>query len=638
MDLLSSDQSGLFYAFFDAKKYGDSLFGIDPLGNPFVKPEEVVLVNFNEKSDGVWISEHFRGHYTSTAVFDETHQLIDFLHYNIDATMKGKRLEAKVQTKFKSLVDGIRVLPFDLYAKLRVSKVTDDQGRALRFIQEDKDQDADFYVVLAENLKKDQEFSLTFEYAGDDAVMDSGGGNFTLVTRSNWYPNTSGFGEDRATFEMTLRTAKDLTMVATGQPTGEGIENDLMVSHWKTDVPLAVAGFNYGRFKKDSLVEEKTKYTIETYANKDIPDYLKEFQRAVEQAQAQGIQVPFTVGALNTTSMMGKARGEAQVSIALYTELFGELPYGRLAMTQQPFPSFGQAWPMLVYMPLTAFLDSTIRHQLGMDSSRANNFFKIVGPHEVAHQWWGHVIGWKSYRDQWMSEGFADFSASLFAQMIYKNEKFMELWREHRERILAKNQYGKRPIDVGSVYMGYRLSSPKFGGVAQAILYPKGAFILHMIRMMMWDRATGDQKFLAMMKDFVKTHYNQNVSTADFQRIVEQHMTADMDLEGRKSMAWFFNEWVYGTYMPDYKLDYTVEAADGGKFKLKFKVTQSNVDESFMMRVPIYLDFDGKITRLGSVGLAGNSSTKEVEVILPQKPKRVLLCAYEDVLCTTNAR
>jgi hypothetical protein len=50
------------------------------------------------------------------------------------------------------------------------------------------------------------------------------------------------------------------------------------------------------------------------------------------------------------------------------------------------------------------------------------------------------------------------------------------------------------------------------------------------------------------------------------------------------------------------------------------------------------LDADGKITRLGSIAIAGNSTSKELEVIIPQKPKRVLLCAYEDVLCTTNTR
>lgn len=635
MDLMWPGRQGLFNAYFDAKRYGDMLYSIDPLGAPFVSPEEIVLANFNESSTGIWVASHIVEHYNSPAIFDETHQIVDFKHHIIDASMKSKRLDATSKAQFTSLVDGAQVLPFELFSRLRIKKITDEQGRELKFIQEDKEEDADLYVILAEKLKKGKDYALTFEYGGDEAVMDSGGGNFTLVTRSGWYPN-SGFGEDRATYEMTLRTAKDLTMVATGQLVSETVEGDKNVSKWKTDVPLAVAGFNYGNFKKSSVVDATTKYTLEAYANRDIPDYLKDLQRQVDQLQAQGVTVPVTLGALNTTSMMDKARGEAQVSVQIFTDMFGELPYGRLAMTQQPYPNFGQAWPMLVYMPLTAFLDATFRQQLGM--SRAANFFKIVGPHEVAHQWWGHILGWKSYRDQWMSEGFAEFSASIFAQAIYKNEKFIEFWKEERELIMNKNREGKRPCDVGSVYMGYRLDSPKTGSITRAMIYPKGAFILHMIRMMMWDRATGDQRFKVMMRDFVKTHFNSNVSTLDFQRIVEKHMTKEMDLDGNGKMNWFFLQWVFGSSIPDYKLDYKLEAADGGKTMLKLKITQSNVDKDFKMRVPVYLDFDGKPVKLGGVAVYGNQTTEEVSVTLPQKPKRVMLCTFEDVLCTTNNR
>lgn len=639
MDVLHAGKAGgLFNAYFDGKRYGDLIFSYDPLGLPFVSPEEVALVSLNEKTAGIWVAHHLTPHYQTTAFFDESHATLDFVHHKIDATMKGRRLEAVVRSEYKALADGARVLPFDLFARLRVSKITDDQNRPLRFIQENRDEDGDLYVLLAEPLKKGQGLALTFEYAGDNAVEDSGGGNFTLVTRTNWYPNTATFGEDRATFEMTLRTAKDLMMVATGKPLGETVENNMMVTRWKSDVPLAVAGFNYGKFKKSAVQDDKTKYAIEAYANRELPDYLRDIQREVEELQRAGYQVPVTLGSLNTTSMMDKARAEALVSMQIYTNMFGELPYGRLAISQQPAIGFGQAWPMLVYMPLMAFLDSTFRQQLGLGGSGASNFVKFVGPHEVAHQWWGHILGWKSYRDQWMSEGFSEFSASIFAQMVYKNEKFIEIWRDHREQILGKNTQGRRPADIGSVYMGYRLDTPRTGAVTRAVIYPKGAFILHMIRMLMWDRQSGDQRFSTMMKDFVKTHYNSNVSTADFQRIIEKHMTADMDLDGNGKMAWFFKQWVYGHQIPDYKLDYRFEAGEGGKTVLKFKVTQSGVDDNFKMRVPIYLDFDGRLTRLGTVAIVGNSSTQEYSVAMDQKPKRVAICSYEDVLCTTNDR
>jgi hypothetical protein len=664
MDILSPRQAGLFQAFFHGKEYGPMIYGIDPLGNPLIAPEEVALVALSESNFGIWYGAHLTEHYRTPAVFDENHAVFDILNQKIDATIKGKYLEAVVETRFKSTVDGLRVLPFDLFSRLRVAKIADGTGRDIKFIQESRLEDADLFVLMPEALKKDQEYSLKFEYSGDEVVLDSGGGNFTLnaAARANWYPNNSGnpLG-DRATFEMTFRVPKGLTMVATGQPLGESQEGDYSVSKWKSDVPLDVAGFNYGRFKKETTKDDKSNYVIESYANKDIPDYLKNIQQRADRMDDPGgvsglpggapgqpgdgpggrpgsmnqSRSDTTLGALNTVGMMDKARAEAQYAIEVYTDLFGPLPYGRVAMTQQPYFNFGQAWPTLVYMPVLAYLDSTYRHQLGMD--RADSFVKIVGAHEVAHQWWGHILGWKSYRDQWMSEGFADFSASMYAQLVYKNDLFLKFWKEQRELIMRKDAQGKRPSDFGIVYMGYRLNTAKTRGIYREIVYPKGAFILHMLRMMMWDGKTGDQRFSEMMKDFVKSYYNSNVSTQDFQRIVEKHMTKDMDLDGNGKMNWFFAEWIYGAAIPTYKLDYRIEPAPNGS-KLIGKITQSNVDDSFKMRVPLYADFDGKIRRLGSIPIQGNSTTEEFQVPLSGKPKKVMLCHYEDVLCDTDNR
>jgi len=323
-------------------------------------------------------------------------------------------------------------------------------------------------------------------------------------------------------------------------------------------------------------------------------------------------------------------------SLGIYTRYFGALPYGRLAMTQQSAPLFGQAWPMLVYMPITAYLDSTTRHSLRLTDLAG--FLKVVGPHEVAHQWWGHILGWKSYRDQWMSEGFAVFSSSLFAHMVYKDEEFKKLWKEQRELIVEKNRFGARPVDVGSVTMGRRIDNAKTGNVSGSMLYPKGAFILHMLRMMMYDHRGGtDARFIAMMSDFVKTHFNRNVSTEDFKAIVEKHMTQEMDVNGDKTMDWFFNQFVYGTEIPRYKADYQMETA-GDKTLLKLRVTQSEVSNSFKMTAPIYLETaDRKIGRLGTLRLTGNS-TESLELPLGFRPRRVFLNAFEDVLATIDER
>jgi hypothetical protein len=110
-----------------------------------------------------------------------------------------------------------------------------------------------------------------------------------------------------------------------------------------------------------------------------------------------------------------------------------------------------------------------------------------------------------------MSEGFAELSASLYLQMIEKNpKKFIDFWNDQRELLLERDKEGWRAVDAGPVTMGYRMSNTRTGeSITRRLIYPKGAYILHMIRMMMWEGRTGDQNFKAAMQDFVTTYTNQ---------------------------------------------------------------------------------------------------------------------------------
>jgi aminopeptidase N len=199
-------------------------------------------------------------------------------------------------------------------------------------------------------------------------------------------------------------------------------------------------------------------------------------------------------------------------------------------------------------------------------------------------------------------------------------------------RITEKNAQGFRPIEVGPVTQGYRLSSGRTGSVGADIIYPKGAYILHMLRMMMWVQKEGDAKFKAMLKDFIATHQNKPVTTDDFKAVVEKHMLPEMNLSGDGSMSWFFNQFVYGTALPTYALAHTV-ASEGGQTTVSIKITQSGVSDGFMMLVPIYVELqDGRTVRLGSATMRGNSSVEQ-KVGLGQFPvKRVVLNHNYDVL------
>ena len=91
--------------------------------------------------------------------------------------------------------------------------------------------------------------------------------------------------------------------------------------------------------------------------------------------------------------------------------------------------------------------------------------------------------------------------------------------------------------------------------VTRKLIYPKGAYILHMLRMMMWTAQTGDQNFKDMMHDFVQSYSGHAATTEDFKAIVEKHMTPDMQRIGNGKMDWFFEEYIYGTLRTTYKPD-----------------------------------------------------------------------------------
>jgi aminopeptidase N len=155
-----------------------------------------------------------------------------------------------------------------------------------------------------------------------------------------------------------------------------------------------------------------------------------------------------------------------------------------------------------------------------------------------------------------------------------------------------------------------------------------------MIRMMMWQPSEGDAAFQKMMTEFVQTYANRAASTEDFKAMVEKHMTPGMDLAGNHKMDWFFNEFVYGTAVPNYKLSYKFGNEAKG-ITLRFSVTQANVTDTFAMPVPLYVELaDGRVVHLGRIRMKGNV-TIEKEIPLQginQEPKRAMLNYYGDVL------
>jgi aminopeptidase N len=326
---------------------------------------------------------------------------------------------------------------------------------------------------------------------------------------------------------------------------------------------------------------------------------------------------------------------QTRAQLQLCTLYFGKSPYNEVYITEQPNFNFGQSWPNLVYLPISAYMDSTQRWMLfGRINDKFTGFVQEVTPHEVAHQWWGHAVGWASYHDQWLSEGFAEFSAALYLQQaVGKNwrKDYIEFWERLRERILDKNSFGVAPNDAGPIWMGLRLVSPRTENAYQNVTYPKGAYVLEMLRSMMYSSEDQDKAFMSMMQEFVETHRDRPATTESFRAVAEKHMTKLMDLRKNGRLDWFFDEWVYGTQVPRYHFEYQLQPAGPGKVNLHMTLTQSDVDDHFAMLVPVFADFGSGMIPLAQIGIGGNT-TRDIDVVLSNQPKKVALNAYKEIL------
>jgi hypothetical protein len=620
-DLYNPSQPGFFSAYLHGRSHADLRFHVKPRGAlpSLPSPEEVALLNVDpgNETDGIWYLSHLAAEtQKGAASSSENKRAVQAESYKIEtAIASNDHFTASAELRYAA-IGADRVIKFALKPTLRVGSVLSG-GKEVDFIQEDRKEDGSLYVILPENMKPGSSGMLRIEYTGDKVVHKEGGGNFSVAARESWYPNVNTF-RDHAVYDLTFRVPKRYTLVSVGNLEKAWAEKDAACTHWTSLVPMAVAGFNYGDFKKKQVNDDTLKFDLEGYATTSVPDYLQEMDKD---------------SPMSPSRLMDQMLGESQNAMRIYSAWFGKSEFTRIAITQQPQFSFGQSWPTLVYLPMAAFLDSTQRWKLFGLQNKLTAFVDEVTAHEVSHQWWGHMVGWETYHDQWLSEGFADFSAGLYLAFVEKNQnKYLKYWEDARKRLLEKNQYGRRANDAGPVWMGLRLESARNEDGYDAVVYNKGAYVLHMLRYMMVSQQTGDKAFIEMLHEFVQQHLNRNATTESFKAVAEKYMTPNMDMEGNHRLDWFFRQWVYGTTVPRYKFEPALTAAADGKWLLKASLSQSEVDPDFFGLVPVYADFDRGTMRLGMVRVKGNSTIDNIQVLLPAKPKRVMINANHDIL------
>jgi hypothetical protein len=439
-------------------------------------------------------------------------------------------------------------------------------------------------------------------YHGD--IIKRTGNDFYLRTFSNWYPNYFSDTKSKFDFDITFVIPKNYRIACVGKLVSEKKSKNKYITHWSTQSPIAQASFNFGFFNSYSIKDER------------IPE-VTVFMSQADHAEIG--QALVASGNFTGKDMEKQVGSDIANSMAFFQDVYGPSPFENLLVTETSY-AHGVAFPGMINLWWKTFQRT--------EESGFDEFFRA---HEVAHQWWGIGVGFETYHDQWLSEGFASYSGLWYLQYILKNnEKFFKFLENYKkdilnnrtgffEKILGENQ------QAGPVWLGYRTRTSSTEEDYDLIVYEKGAWVLHMLRNIMIDLNTmNEERFKAMMRDFYQSYVGKHASTEDFKRTVEKHVGSDM--------SWFFDQWVYGTEIPRYEFAYKTFRLENGKFKTRCQVKQQNVGENFRMPVPVTLDFgDNRLARL-RVMIQGPGGEFDLP-IMPLEPKKIIFNDFESVLC-----
>ena len=545
----------------------------------------------------------------------------DALHvdqFRIQATIhppNGMTADADLDVRVRQ--GGQRVIFLELSRTLKLKSVTLNdapvewlQNEAIEGTQLARRGDDFIAVVLPEPCKAGDRLRLHFSYEGS-VLADAGNGLLYVGARGMWYPN---FGLTPSHYELSFTYPAPWTMVSIGTKTGESEKGEMRTSHWRSDRPVPVAGFNLGQY----VAARTTAGAAEVAAfashgmEKNFPSsqtYVVERRHdAWSGPSLSEITVPLKIDPSVTSKEIAQ---EAAKTVEFYDKLLGSYPFSSLRLTQFPGPE-SQGWPGLIYLSSYTFLTPEQRQQLGMTEFVKAFFGTLMLRHEVAHMWWGHEVFWESYRDQWLSEALANYSALLMTEQD-QPEKFRILMEGYRSQLLSKRG-GRDLFEAGPVTLGLRLNSAKFPDAYQPVAYGRGTWLLHMLRCMLEDgsrgprakaKVSGDDLFIQALRTVLARHRDSAMSTDDLRRAFEEVLPESLRFEGRKSLDWFFDGWVNGTAVPALEVSGVKFSKQGAEGFVSGTLRQKYAPDDLVTSVPVYAQAGERFEYLGRVFAVG---------------------------------
>jgi aminopeptidase N len=228
--------------------------------------------------------------------------------------------------------------------------------------------------------------------------------------------------------------------------------------------------------------------------------------------------------------------------------------------------------------------------------------------HELGHQWWGDLVTCKDWSHLWLNEGFATYCEVM--------------WAEHKEgadvrdyRLLAKSRSARSGPALKRPIVDRQYSSP--GSMFDSRAYPKGGWVLHMLR-----RRVGDDAFFLALQRYGTIYAYQTVETSDIRQSMERLLGISLER--------FFYDWTERPGHPELTIKTDYDAADG---LARISIEQTQKADAFHFPLVIEINCAGSnrpVTILKRI----TEKKLTMYVPVPGRPKLVRVDPEFSLLCS----
>jgi tetratricopeptide (TPR) repeat protein len=468
----------------------------------------------------------------------------DVTNYRIEAQLIPEQhlLRAGADVTLIPL-EATRSLVFELNGSLRVESIERDGRPLTGYVQDAAGVGSlgpSIRVDLGQVVPANQPMTLRFRWSG--ALVSPEGGPLAtkrlayvgqegsyLMYASRWFP-FHDYAADRATSDITLVVPSGLQVAGTSDDpvvAQSSAKDGAMRYRFVHRQPVLIGNFAAGQYINRNL----------RFGNYDIQFYAK----------------PGSENRIN-----GYAELMGQV-LEFYSKQYGAPLFGRrLVVAQVDDDSLDTySGPGIIFLASRLF-----------DSSRPMPEEKLA--REVAYQWWGQTVGLKSFDDAWLSQGLAEWSAFAFRESNLTGGALESAQREQQERALTFEQTASIARAPGAL--------DDQSAAYQSIVFHKGAMVFRMLR-----ETIGKEKFDQLLHGFLEQYRGKNASIDDFEKLASQVAVANL--------RYFFAQWIEGTGVPEFTVDYQIIRTRAGKFRTRGTVKQTL--ETLRMPVQLMLRAEG---------------------------------------------